>query len=49
MGSSQWGTGPRAEAPGEQVAVRGSAFAEAAGVALGAFVDGLSPWTWPGW
>ncbi len=49
MGSSQWGHRPRAEAPGEQVTVRASAFAEAAGVALGALVDSLSPWASLGW
>ena len=49
MGSSQWGHRPRAEAPGEQVAVRAPALAEAAGVALGALVDGLGPWTSLGW
>ncbi len=40
---------PRAKAPGEQVAVRAPAFADVAGVALGAPVDGLGAWASLGW
>ena len=49
MGSSQWGHRARAEAAGEQVTVRAPAFADVAGVALGALVDGLGAWASLGW